>query len=984
MKKKYRESQENLFKSGEEVHGFLLEKEEFIEEVDGFARTFRHKKTGACCFYLSSEDDNKVFSISFRTPSTDSTGVPHILEHSVLCGSKKYPIKEPFVELAKGSLNTFLNAMTYPDKTMYPIASTNAQDFMNLMDVYLDAVFYPNIYCDPYTFYQEGWHYHIEDPEDIISYNGVVYNEMKGAFSNPEEVLQNKIFESLYPETTYRFESGGDPDVIPELSYEDFIGFHKKYYHPSNSYIYFYGDGDVREHLNYLNSEYLDDFEKLDVDSEIETQNPFDQRVELKASYGISKEETEENKAYLALSFVLGETLSYEKAMGFEILAHILLNANSSPLKEALLKLNIAEDISYQYSNSLKQPYFSIVLKNTDESQKKLFLKTVEDVLQKLVEDGLDPMDTEAGVNIHEFSHIEGESGTFPKGLIYGINIMDNWLYGNEPADHLKYKPVFKTIKEEMKDGYFEKMIQDLLINNPHQSMVTILPDKNYQEKADQAMAKKMNDFKSKLSEEELKNLVKKTEVLIEKQNSEDAPEDLEKIPKLSLDEIDKEAKIYPLKEELAFGSKVLFHEGFTGDIAYLKLYFDYSQVERDELKYLSLMCKLLGNLSTKKKDHRLLNQEIEIHTGGLSFGLESYDNTVEIDKFQTFCYVRGKAVFDKIPNLISLIQEILTETSFIEKHLIRDTVKEIKSRKETQFLTAGHMVGVHRLQSYYSQSARLFEEFGGIEFYHFLVDLDENFDVKYDELCDKLKLIGEKVFQSMKPIISITGSESLKKETLKYLEPYLTQLAPGEMTCPNYNFDLDLKNEGFMTASKIQYVTQGYNFRKLGYDYSGSLLVLKSILSMDYLWNKVRVQGGAYGAFMNTGRSGELYFGSYRDPELTKTLEAIRGVVSYIKNMNLSQRELEKYIIGTISSKDVPLSISMMGEVSDNLYFSKISDFDKQKEREEILDTNQNVLKEFEKMIDKILKQKVVCVLGNEEIVKKESDQFKEIRYIK
>ncbi len=984
MKKEYRTLQENLFEAGEKVHGFVLEKEEFIDEVDGFARSFKHLKTGARCFYLSREDDNKVFSISFKTPSPDSTGVAHILEHSVLCGSKKYPVKEPFVELAKGSLNTFLNAMTFPDKTMYPVASTNSQDFMNLIDVYLDAVFYPNIYKDPYTFYQEGWHYHLEKPEADLSYNGVVYNEMKGAFSNPEEVLQNKIFESLYPDTSYRFESGGDPDVIPELTYEDFIGFHKKYYHPSNSYLYLYGDGDVKDHLKYLNDAYLSHFDKREIDSKIASQEPFKEPVDGQGFYGISKEETEENKAYMALSFVLGERLSYEKAMAFDILAHILLNNNSSPLKEALLELDIAEDISYHYSSSIKQAYFSIVLKNTDKSHRQLFLKTVKKVLKQLVKEGLDPMDVEAGVNIHEFSHIEGETGSYPKGLIYGIDIMDTWLYGGEPATYLKYRPVFKTIKEEMKKNYFEKMIQELLLDNTHQSLVTILPDKNYQEKADQAMAQKMKAFKNRLSEKELTSLVNETHLLMAKQNTDDAPEDLEKIPKLALTDIDQEAKTYPLEEENFMASKVLFHQGFTGDIAYLKLYFDFSKVGKEDLKYLSLMCKLLGNLSTTKSHYRLLNQEIERHTGGLSFGLESFENTKKVGDFKSFCYLRAKAVSDKIPQLTSLIQEILSQTIFTEKPLIRDMIKEIKTRKESQFLTAGHVVGVHRLQSYYSQSARLFEEFGGIEFYRFLVDLDENFDERFDQCSERLKAIRAKVFSSQQPIISITGSPSLKSQALEELKAYLSELRPGEMAKPAYDFDLEIKNEGFMTASKVQYVTQGYNFRNLGHDYSGSLLVLKSIISMDYLWNKIRVQGGAYGAFMNAGRSGELYFGSYRDPKLTKTFQAINGVVAYLREMDLSQRELEKYIIGTISSKDVPLSPAMKGEVADNLYFSQVSDADLQQERQEILKTSQAGLKEFETILKDVLDQEVVCVLGNEEVVKKESDHFKKVGTIK
>ncbi|WKY48671.1 insulinase family protein [Eubacteriaceae bacterium ES3] len=984
MKEDYKNKQAKLFEIGEEVAGFVLTKQEMIEEADGFARTFEHKKTGARLLYLSTEDDNKVFSIAFKTPSIDSTGVAHILEHSVLCGSRKYPVKEPFVELAKGSMNTFLNAMTYPDKTMYPVASTNATDFMNLMDVYLDAVFYPNIYDNPYTFYQEGWHYHIENEEDAIHYNGVVYNEMKGAFSNPEEILQNKIFESLYPDSPYRFESGGDPDVIPELTYEGFIDFHRRYYHPSNSYIYLYGDGDVREHLAYLNDSYLSNFEKKEIDSSIETQKAFTERANLSASYGIASDESTEKKAYMALNYVLGETMSFEKGLGFLILAHILLNNNSSPLKEALLELDIAEDISYHYSNSLKQPYFSIVLKNTDAEKQAVFLDTVDSVLKKLVTEGLDPLAVEAGVNIHEFSHIEGEYGTYPKGLVFIIDMMETWLYGKEATDYLKYKPVFETIKAEMKNGYFEKMITEMLLENTHQSFVCITPEKNYQEKVDQSIAENLSEFKNSLSPQALTDLVAETHTLIEKQNEEDAPEDLEKIPKLSLSEIRKEAKTYPLAVLEALDTKLLFHEGFTGDIAYLKLYFDYSDLDQDELKMLSLMCKFLGSLSTREKDYRLLNQEIEINTGGLSFGIESFDNYQEPGQYQSFVYVKGKAVKDKIKEMADLIQEILTGTLFSEKNLIRDLVREIKSQKETQFLTAGHVVGVQRLQSYYSKTARLFEEFGGIEFYRFIADLDLNFSEKFDKLCETLNAVSKKIFLNKKPIISITGSQALKDQVLSSLESYMTQLKVEKFGENNYQLEQEIRNEGFMTAAKIQYVTQGYNFKKLGYDYSGSMLVLKSIISMDYLWNKVRVQGGAYGAFMNVGRTGEVYFGSYRDPKLSKTLDAYQGIVGYLKDLNLSQRELEKYIIGSISNKDVPISVYVKGEVADNFYFSNVSWEDQQKERDEILGTSLDDLKAFISMIEEILEKHIICVLGSEEVIKQETDLFMEVRSIK
>ncbi len=984
MKNNSLKQQKDLFQLGENIEGFILEKEEFIEEVNGYARVFSHEKTGAQCLYISADDDNKVFSISFRTPSTDSTGVPHILEHSVLCGSRKFPVKEPFIELAKGSLNTFLNAMTYPDKTMYPVASTNATDFMNLMDVYLDAVFYPDIYNNSYTFKQEGWHYHIENSEDPIIYNGVVYNEMKGAFSNPEEVLQNKIFESLYPESPYRFESGGDPEDIPNLTEIEFVEFHKKYYHPSNSYIYLYGDGDVREHLKYINDAYLKDFEKEEIDSEIKSQKPFDKRHYLTGTYGISKEDDLKNKSFLALNVVLGETLSYEDALAFDVLSHILLNNNASPLKEALLELKIAEDVSYHYSNSLKQPYFSIVLKNSDVKYRDLFIETIDQVLQKIMETGFDPLSVEAGINTHEFSHIEAEFGAYPRGLIYGIDMMDNWLYGKEPLENLKYQGVFKTMKEQWKDGYFEKLLKRLISDNPHQSVVSITPDANLQEKTEQEIAKKLAEYKASLSKDALEKLVNETRTLMARQDAEDKPEDLEKIPKLSLDEINKEARTYPLEVEEKQDTTLLFHPGFTGNISYLKLFFNYDLIPQEDLKYLSLMCKILGGLSTSQMDYHRLSQEIEIHTGGLSFGIESYDSIHKTDDYQSYCYIKGKAVLENIPQLINVMTDILRNTRFDEKRLIHDMIREIKTHKETQFLTAGHVVGVHRLQSYYSQSARLFEEFGGIEFYRFIADLDLDFEEKFEELSKKLNEIAQSVFNTKKPMISITGSQEIKDETLKYLEPQIKQLSPLKKVGKTYSFDTEILNEGFLTASKIQYVTQGYTIKEFGYEYSGALLVLKSILSMDYLWNKVRVQGGAYGGFFSIGRTGEMYFGSYRDPKLRKTLEAFAGAVDFVKNLNLSQRELEKYIIGTISSKDIPLSASIKGDVADNLYFSGLTHDDIQKERNEILNTTVEELQSFSCIIKDVLEKNVFCVLGSEEAIKQNEELFKTTRYIK
>lgn len=971
-------------KRNDNIHGFILKHCETIEEVNGEALVFEHEKTGAKLIYISNDDDNKVFNIGFRTPSPNSTGVAHILEHSVLCGSRKYPVKEPFVELVKGSLNTFLNAMTYPDKTVYPVASTNAKDFMNLMDVYLDAVFYPNIYQIPYIFYQEGWHYHLEKAEDPITYNGVVYNEMKGVYSSPEEILQGEIFKALYPSTIYGQESGGHPDCIPALSYDAFLAFHKKYYHPSNSYIYLYGDGDVEEHLAYLNDHYLADFDRETVDSQIQTEPAFEKMAEKTASYPVSGEDDLTHKDYLSLSWVFEDHASFEDHLAYDLLGHILMGSNASPLKKALLDLNICQDVDYSFTSSLKQPMFSIMLKNTDETYKDLVIDTINRTLEKLAEDGLDQRSIDAAININEFSLIEADYGTYPKGLMLGLEMFDSWLYDEDPLKHLKFKSAISHLREDAANHGFEKRIQTCFLENTHKAFVSIHPDPDLAERKNQELEKKLADYKASLDAAALQDLIQETQTLLERQNSEDTAEALATIPKLALSEIGKQARLYPIEVETYKNRTLLWHPGHTGGVVYFRLYFDTHVISQEDLKYLSLLNKIIGRVRTEDYTSELLNQETEIYTGGISSSIETYDNTKEEGAYESKFVFKGKVKAENLSKLTELTHSMLLRTCFDEKQLIRDIISEVKMSKENQFVMSGNAVAAQRLQSYYSQSARLFDEIGGIRFYQFVADLYDHFDEKFEQLAAKLHETAQALFNRSNVILSITCDTELKDAALIAADSIMDALPASEQAVYSYAFDLKPGNEGFMTAAEIQYVCQGYNLRKLGYAYHGSLLVLKTIMSMDYLWNQIRVLGGAYGAGLSITRAGEFVFSTFRDPNLKRTLDVYDQAASYIRHLKLSQRELEKYIIGTISGRDVPLSAALSANSADSMYFSRLTQEDIQKEREEILGTTEEKLKAMADMVAEAMNQRMLCVIGSEDAVRKAEDVFTSIQYIK
>ena len=969
-----------VFELNKIYHGFKLVEEKDIKEINSKARIFEHEKSGAKLLSLENDDDNKVFTAGFRTPPTDSTGVPHIMEHSVLCGSRKFPIKDPFVELAKGSLNTFLNAMTYSDKTIYPVASKNDKDFLNLMDVYLDAVFYPNIYKYPEILMQEGWHYELNSKDEELTYKGVVYNEMKGAFSSPEDLLYRKIQESLFPDTTYGVESGGDPQYIPDLTYEQFLDFHKKFYHPSNSYMYLYGNGDLEKYLKFIHEEYLNGFDKVEIDSKIELQKPFGEIKDFKGEYPVSKEDQGKDKTFLSLNFVLGDACDNKVSLAFEIIEYLLLETPAAPLKKALIDAGIGKDVYGFFDSGILQPVFSIVVKNSNEDKKEEFKNIVFNTLKDLVKNGIDKKLIEACINIKEFRLREGDTRTYPKGLLYYTKAMSNWLYDSDPLIPLQYEDILQNVKRALTTNYFEELIERYLINVNHGSIITLAPKPNLAEERAENLRNKLKEYKESLSDEELNKMISDTKALRERQTTPESKENIEKIPLLSLEDINPKAEELPLEERKIGDNKILLNPIFTNKIAYIKFIFDTRTVDEKHIPYLTLLSSILGRIGTEKFSYADLSNEINIYTGGISYGAATFTQNGTMGQYLPKFIISSKALVDKVPKVMELLEEILLHTKLDDKKRLKEIVQEMKSRLEMAIFDAGHIVAANRLFSYFSPIGKYEEVLSGLEFYKFIEDLEENFDSKVDEIINNLTEVSDLIFNRKNLILSAALEEKDYKITEKELENFISKLSDKDLPIKEYKFEIGSKNEGLMTQGDVQYVVKGCNYRELGYEYKGSLQVLKTIQSLDYLWSNIRVLGGAYGSFASFGRSGNMFFGSYRDPNLKETLEIYDKAEEYLRNFKADEREMTKYIIGTISNFDMPLTPSLIADKSVSYYLSNVTQEDVQKEREEVLSCTVEDIRSFADMLRDAMKQNYVCVLGNASKIKQNKDVFKEL----
>lgn len=960
----------------ENLTAYELIEKRTIEELDSVAYLLKHTKSGARIVLLENDDENKVFSIGFRTPPQDSTGLPHILEHSVLCGSKKFPVKDPFVELVKGSLNTFLNAMTYPDKTVYPVASCNDADFQNLMDVYLDAVFHPNIYEREEIFRQEGWHYELEDPEGELTLNGVVYNEMKGAFSSPEDVLERKIMDVLFPDTPYGKESGGDPDVIWHLSWEQFLDFHKKYYHPSNSYIYLYGNMDMAEKLQWLDEAYLKEYDAMEIESEIPMQTPFETMQEHVLEYPISENEEETDNTYLSYNKVIGTILDKELYLAFQIIEYALLAAPGAPLKQALLDAGIGKDIVSSYDNGILQPTFSIIAKNANTDQKEAFVTLITQTLEKLIRDGIDKKALEAGINYYEFRYREADFGNYPKGLMYGLQACDSWLYDDrKPFLHLEALETFAILRKRVESDYYENLIQEYLLDNTHGAVVVAEPKKGLSKKKEDELKKTLADYKASLSKEECEKLAADTRHLKEYQGEESSQEDLEKIPVLKLEEISRNVRPFKNEELKIADTNVVYHDYHTNGIVYLSLLFDMKNLPQELLPYASILKNVLGYIDTENYSFGELFNEINRKSGGISSTLNIY--TKENDESQKIYEFRAKSLEDQLPFVFEMLKEILTKSKLDDEKRLKEILAQLKSRMQMFLQSQGHSVALTRAASYFSASSEFSDKTGGIDFYRVIDELESHIDEKKEELIRKLNEVCSYVFCPENLLVSVTcerkaleGFEEQMKVLQSCLKPLKDSAVLKEST-------LEKKNEGFLASSQVQYVAVAGNFKKAGLEYTGALRVLKTILSYDYLWLQIRVKGGAYGCMSGFTRNGNGYFVSYRDPNLRNTLDVYRGTVEYLKNFAASDRDMLKYVIGTISDMDIPLTPSMAGQRSMSAYLTEVTEEQILKERNEVLSCTTADIRKLADHIQAILDEEALCVVGNEALLKKEESLF-------
>ena len=961
----------------------VIEQKE-LKDLKSEGALLRHKKSGARILLIANEDDNKVFNIGFRTPAPDSTGVPHIMEHTVLCGSEKFPAKDPFVELVKGSLNTFLNAMTYPDKTVYPVASCNEKDFQNLMDVYMDAVLHPNIYKHEEIFRQEGWNYQLEEADGELSYNGVVYNEMKGAFSSPDGVLDRVILNSLFPDTSYANESGGDPDEIPNLTYEEYLDFHRTYYHPSNSYIYLYGDMDMHEKLEWLDREYLSQYDRKEVDSQIKMQEPFEKMRDISMEYSIASNESVEDNTYLSYNKVIGTSLDEKLYLAFQILDYALLSAPGAPLKKALLDAGIGKDITGSYDGSICQPIFSIIAKNANASDKDEFVCIIEDTLRKIVENGMDKKALEAGINYHEFRFREADFGGYPKGLMYGLQIFDSWLYDEtKPFIHVEALDIFEFLKNQVDKGYFEELIRTYLLDNQHGSLVTIVPEPGRTARLDAELSEKLQEFKASLSAEEIEKMVADTIHLQEYQDEPSGQEELEKIPMLTRDDISREiAPIYNEEMNLA-GVPTVFHEIETNGIGYLDLLFDLADVPAEMLPYVGVLQAVLGIIDTEHYEYGELFNEINVHTGGIGTSLELYPDVTKVKEkaFKATFEVKTKALYGQIPFAIKMMQEILICSRLDDEKRLKEILAMTKSRLQMRFLSAGHSASALRAMSYQSPISRFKDMTSGIEYYENISRMGERFGEEKSDIVQKLMALVKLLFRKGNMMVSYTAArEGLAglEEEIKKLNDALFEEQKPESRCIIH---CEKKNEGFKTSSKVQFVAKAGNFIDAGADYSGALQILKVIMSYEYLWINIRVKGGAYGCMSSFNRIGEGYFVSYRDPNLKNTLEIYDGVPEYLENFTVSDRDMTKYIIGAISNIDQPMTPSAKGDRSMNLYMNHVSAEMIQKERMEILNATQEDIRALAGVARAVLANDQVCVIGNEAKIEEEKDAFMTVR---
>ncbi|WP_288868704.1 insulinase family protein [uncultured Parvimonas sp.] len=964
--------------------GYKLIQEKHIKDVNSDCVLLEHEKTGAKVFLMKNDDDNKTFGIGFKTLPKDNTGICHIIEHSVLSGSRKFQTKEPFMDMVKISMATFLNALTFPDKTIYPVSSRNKKDFKNLMDVYMDAVFYPVMKKDRRIFMQEGWHYELENAEDELNIKGVVYNEMKGAYSVPETTLYYRVNNALCPDTVYAMESGGEPYEIPNLTYENFCDFHSKYYHPSNSYIYLYGDCDMEERLEFLDREYLSNFEKEKIDNFEGNQKPFENTKNVFDEYSVSKDEDTKNKTFLAYSSCFGESNGLKDGIIEKLLSEILVDMQGAYLKEALLKANICEDVSSISMESTKFSSFGVYVINSEREYLDKFKEIVENVLREVVKNGIGKEKLIAVLNRTEFSIRELLNST-TAGVEYFFSIFDTWLYGGSPMDSLTFDEALSEIREDiLNNRLLERVIEEKILNNNHKAFIVLSPSSGLNDKKDLAQKEWLKRYKESLSQIQIEKIIENTKNLIEYQQTESTEEQKATIPKLKIEDIDKETLKIPNEVEKIEDITVLKHNIFTSGINYVDICFDLKHISKDEIVYLSLVENLLKSLDKKSMTYKDFSVETFLRCGGVSTSITTLTNAKNREKFVPKFVVSVKFLGEKLKETVELLKVLLKETIFTDKNRIKEEVLSIKGELEQDVLGAGHMYGINRAKSYFSNKACYDERFKGLDYLKFIQDLAENFDDRIDNVIEKMEFVYNRMFKQNETIVNITTTEENFEEIKKAFVECVKEFPRFEDISYDFTFERENLKEGIATSSDVNYVTFAGDLKKLGIKYSGSFSLLSKILSTTHMHNNIRAIGGAYGAGLSITRDSEMLMFSYRDPNLKSTKETFNSVGKYVSEMEITEEELESFKISLVKDFNPLLTPKHKGYTSMVMYITGSDEKELELYLGQLLNTKLEDLRELGKVIDEVLSQDGFVVVGNTNKIKENSKEFKNIVVLK
>ncbi|MBN1951139.1 MAG: insulinase family protein [Bacteroidales bacterium] len=968
------------FTQEENFPGYTLIEKRFVKEVNADCYLLEHNKTGARIFKVASDDANKTFNIQFKTIPENDWGTPHVLEHSVLNGSKNFPVKSPFDVLLKGSLNTFLNAMTSSDATVYPAASLNEKDYFNLMNVYFDAVFYPLIYDDPMILQQEGWHYELTTPDDPLTIKGVVYNEMKGAFSSPDRYLYYYSNKYLFPDNTYGSSSGGYPDAIPNLTQEYFTNFHKTFYHPSNSYIFLYGDANLMDELTFIDTAYLSHFDKLEIDAEVPFHKPFDEMKEISEYYSVPEGSNTEGQTYIALSFVFGDCTDETMDMALNVLTDVLVNQESAPVRLALQKAGIGNDV-YAWNGSTRQNVVQIVISNANPEDAPKAKEVIFSTLAEQVKNGLDAQAIEGTLNRIEFRLREGDNVN--KGLTYSFMQRTSWMHANNAFQGIEFEKPLAAVKEGLSKHMLEDIIQKNMIDNPYKLLLTLAPKPGLENERKAKIEQDLAEYKSTLSNEEIDAIVASTQALLAKQNEEDSPEALATIPSLSLADISPETDWFEITKKDLKGNTVLHFNEFTNSILYANYLFDLRVLPEDMIPWIGIFEEFLTKLNTENYDYAGLEKALKINTGGFNTSLSTNINSQKDHELIPHFKITAKATMDKADKLFELTEEILLRTDFSDTARIRTVLVKHLAGLEADVKNNGFSYARKRMFSYNNAEGLFGELTSGIEYYWFVRDLVKDYANQADEVAAKMQAISELLFTRENLTMGITCSEEDYKTREKTMAAAFEAFPSKEQKLQNWALETSPKNEGFMAASKVQYVLQGADYLALGHKYSGDLLVMSKILNSDWLQKEVRIKGGAYGGFGYFRRDGRVFFGSYRDPNLKNTLDVYAAMPEYIRNYETDDTEMVRSIIGTIADLDYPETPSEKGNTAINRYYSGYTKAEAQTIRDEVLNVTVADIRALAPLLQAVIDKNSFCVYGSQAVIEENKELFDSVMTI-